>query len=128
MEVYYYINNQEVHRPLNYAELSIELNWDKDKDVEAVSLTEFEFGLGSQVEDGLADASVLINLHRSGGLGSGVGVFEGLPFKIELTHEGTTRVLFDGYLNTSTAVWDCDVVTVQGAEKGNIDFLNETIS
>jgi hypothetical protein len=125
MQINYFIGGIEVEPPLNQAEFGIELNFDKDDNSnQAVSLTEFEFGLGSQVDS--KDAASLINLHRSNGLSTGVGIFEGLPFKIELTEGNTTEVLFDGYLNTSTALWDCDRVIVQATEKGNIDFLNET--
>ena len=31
MQINYYINGQEVNRPLNYKELSIELNFDKER-------------------------------------------------------------------------------------------------
>jgi hypothetical protein len=125
MQINYYIGGIEVEPPINQAEFGIELNYDKDDTSnQAVSLTEFEFGLGSQVDGN--DAASLINLHRSNGLSTGVGIFEGLPFKIELTEDNTTEVLFDGYLNTSTALWDCDKVIVNATEKGKIDFLNET--
>jgi hypothetical protein len=125
MQINYFIGGIEVEPPINQAEFGIELNFDKDDNSnQAVSLTEFEFGVGDSTLPN--DAARLINLHRSNGLSSGVGIFEGLPFQIELTQNGTTEVLFDGYLNTSTALWDCDIVTVSAVEKGKIDFLNET--
>ena len=126
MEVSYFINNKEVHRPLNYAELTIELNYDTDDQFsQAVTLTEFEWGLGSQVTSGLADAVVLIEAHKRGGLTGDVGVFEGLPFRIELTEGNKTRVPFDGYLNTSTALYDCDKIVLTAVEKGKIDWFRE---
>ena len=69
MEVSYFINNKEVHRPLNYAELTIELNYDTDDQFsQAVTLTEFEWGLGSQVTTGLADAVVeALNFYKKNG-------------------------------------------------------------
>ena len=125
MQINYYIGGLEIEPPINQAEFGIELNFDKnDNSNQAVSLTEFEFGVGDQTLPN--DASALINLHRTNGLNTGVGIFEGLPFTIELTKDGNTEILFDGYLNTSTALWDCDKVIVQATEKGNIDFLNET--
>jgi hypothetical protein len=125
MQINYFIGGIEVEPPINQAEFGIELNFDKDDNSnQAVSLTEFEFGVGDSTLPN--DAARLINLHRSNGLSSGVGIFEGLPFQIEITNNGTTEVLFDGYLNTSTALWDCDRVTVSAVEKGKIDFLNET--
>ena len=122
MEINYYINNVEIEPPINDAELSVELNAG-DETSQAISLNEFEFGIGSQTVGN--DASTLINLHRSGGLGSGEGVFAGLPFRIELTHNGQTENLADGYLDTSRAVFDCDKVICPYVEKGNIDWLNE---
>ena len=122
MQINYYINNQEVNRPLNGEELSVELNYDKD-DVssQAVSLTEFEWGLGDQTDGN--DAATLINNHLTEGLTSGVGAYEGLPFRIELTDEGTTYQLFDGYLNTASAIYDCDKIVITAVERGNIDWL-----
>ena len=55
------------------------LNFDKDDNSnQAVSLTEFEFGVGDSTLPG--DAARLINLHRSNGFSSGVGIFEGFTF------------------------------------------------
>lgn len=126
MEVSYFINNLEVHRPLNYAELSIELNYDTDDQFsQAITLTEFEWGLGAQVQSGLADAVVLIEAHKNGGLTGGVGIFEGLPFRIELIHDNKTRELFNGYLNTSTASYDCDKIVLSSVEKGKVDWFRE---
>ena len=124
MRINYYINNQEVNNPLNSKELSIELNYDKD-DVssQAVSLTSFEWGLGDSTDGN--DAANLINAHRTNGLTGSVGVFEGLPFRIELEVENNIYQLFDGYLNTSSAVYDCDRIIIEAVEKGNIDWLSD---
>jgi len=125
MQINYYINGIEVQPPINAAELSVELNYDKgDTSSQSVSITEVEFGIGSQTDG--SDAATLINEHRLGGLSGSIGVFEGLPYKVELTKDNTTYVLFDGYLNTSTALWECDRVIVGATEKGNIDWLTET--
>ena len=125
MKVNYYINGIEIEPPINAAELSVELNYDKgDTASQTVSITEVEFGIGSQTDG--SDAASLINEHRQLGLSTGVGVFEGLPYVVELTKDGTTYILFDGYLNTAAALWDCDKVIVGAVEKGNIDWLNET--
>jgi hypothetical protein len=125
MEINYYIDNIEVEKPINHAELGIEINYDMDDSAnQSVSITEFEFGVGSQVEAN--DAATLINAHRSNGSsGGGVGVFEGLPFRIELNHDGNTNNLFEGYLDTSKALFDCDKVIVTAVESGGIDWINE---
>jgi len=118
MQINYYINGQEVNRPLNYKELSIELNFDKDNNSQSTSLTSFEWGLGDQLDGN--DAARLINAHKESGL-----CFEGLPLEIELEHVGTTYTLFDGYLNTATALYDCDKVIIQAIEKKKLDYVNE---
>jgi len=124
MQINYYIGGIEVEQPLNYAELGIELNFDFDDAAnQSISLTEFEWGIGSSVTPN--DAAGLINLHRTNGTTSGVGIMEGLPFKIELTNNGNTEILFNGYLDTSKALFDCDKVVVTAIESGGIDWINE---
>lgn len=123
MEVFYFINGQEVNRPLNYKQLTVELNYDKDRSDNAVSLTEFEWGLGSQVDG--KDAAQIINDYRRGGLSGGVGVFEGLPFRIEIVESNKTLVLHDGYLDASSALYDSDKVVISSIERKNVDWLND---
>lgn len=123
MKINYYINGQEVNKPLNSSELTIELNYDKD-DVSsnAVSITSFEWGLADSTDGN--DAANIINAHRLNGISTGVGVFEGLPFVIELVLDNNTYKLFDGYINTATAVYDCDRIITEAVEKGGIDWLS----
>jgi hypothetical protein len=119
MEVSYFIAGQEVHQPINYPELSIELNYDKDDSLnQAVSLTEFEWGVGSKIDGD--DAAKLINDYLNNG-----NVFEGLPIQVELTNNSTSYIIFDGYLDASKAIYECDKVIVQGVQKKNIDWINE---
>jgi hypothetical protein len=124
MEVFYYINNIEIEPPLNAAELSIELNFDKDDNAsQAISINEWEFGLGDQTKPN--DAARLINAHLTNGLLSGVGALEGIPFRIELTEGSKTYNLLNGYLDTSSAIYECDMITISSVEAGNIDWLND---
>ena len=48
MNQIHYINGAEVKPPQNFAELSIELNFDTDSDEKGISVTRFDrvFGLG----------------------------------------------------------------------------------
>jgi hypothetical protein len=118
LQINYYINNILVNRPLNFAELGIELNFDKDNSNQAVSLNEFEFGLGDQIDG--QDAARLINAHLDSG-----DVFVGLPFRIELEHNSTTQDLYTGYLDCSKALFDCDRVIVPSKEVKGIDWVND---
>ena len=120
MQVNYYINGIEIEQPINAAELSVSLNNDLDDvNSQTSSITEVEFGIGDNTSPN--DASNLIHAHKN----SSQGVFVGLPYKVELTQDGNTYVLFDGYLDTSKALWDCDRVIVNAVEKANVDWLND---
>jgi len=122
MEVTYYVNNIEVNPPLNDEELSIELNFDKgNPDNQSVSLNELEWGLGDQTVGN--DAADIINQWRLDGVSGGVGATEGIPYRLEITDEGTTYNVFDGYLDLSTAIWDCDRVSVTAVETGGNDWF-----
>jgi hypothetical protein len=118
MQINYYINNILVNRPLNFAELGIELNFDKDNSNRAVSINEFEFGLGDQIDG--QDAVRLINEHLDSG-----DIFVGLPFRIELEHNNSIQDLYNGYLDGSTALFDCDKVIIQSKEVKGIDWIND---
>ena len=118
MQINYYINNILVNRPLNFAELGIELNFDKDDSAQAVSLNEFEFGLGDQTDG--QDAANLINAHLNSG-----DVFIGLPFRIELENESVTQDLYNGYLDASKALFDCDRIIIPSKEVKGIDWIND---
>ena len=125
MEVIHNIGGIDVNPPINNQELNIELNFDKgDSYNQAVSITEFEWGIGD-VTDG-ADAVEIIKFHRDNGLSTGVGVFEGLPHKITLIYNNKSSLLFDGYIDTSKALFDCDKIVTNSVEKGQIDWLNDT--
>ena len=122
MEVTHYVNNIEVNPPLNDEELSIELNFDKgNPDNQSVSLNELEWGLGDQIVGN--DAAHIINQWRLDGVNGGVGATEGIPYRLEITDEGVTYNVFDGYLDLSTAIWDCDRVSVTAVETGGNDWF-----
>jgi len=118
MEVSYYINNKEVRRPLNYPELAIELNYDKDIATQAVSTNEWEWGLGNSL-DSMDGAKTIQDFITNN------GVFIGCPFRVDLFDGGVTNVVFDGYLDLSTAIFDCDRVITQAVERKGVDWLND---
>lgn len=121
----FYINGIKIKEPINYRELSIELNFDTDDPsfTGEVSTNSWEIGLG----DGLSgvDGAKIINDYINQGLTGGKGIFEGISFRIELVDGPAVQDLFNGYLDLSEAEVLCDRVTAKAVETGKIDWLNE---
>jgi len=123
MKATFLLNGAEVIVPNNYEELSIQLNFDQGNPTAQVSLNDWEFGLGTR--NSTEDSALLLNNHLNNGLTGGVGAFEGVPFTIILEDNNTKYTLFDGYIDPSTATYDCNLVTGTAVEQGGIDWLNE---
>lgn len=123
MEVYFILNGTNVEYPINYNELSIELNYDKDASFNtSISLQSIVWGVGDRFNGG--DAATILNNIRIAGVNGGVGVFEGVPLLINIEHNGVTYTVFDGYVNLATAEWECDTVTCDIVERKKTDWFN----
>ena len=106
-------------KPYNWEEFTIELNFDKDKDVvrQEVTTTNFEF-----VNEGADE----INNHLQSGLNNGNGVFEGLPLEIEVSRNGVIENPFNGYIDlVNGAIFSENRCKVNAAERNRIDWLND---
>lgn len=114
----FYLNESLVNPPRNWQELQIEINFDKDKSLnEQVSLNDWEF---------VRENSEFIQTWIDDGLTTGVGVFEGIPFRIELDRNGDIEKPFDGYIDlTDSAILSCNRSTVKAKERQQIDWLND---
>lgn len=123
MKVNFYINNKKITEPLNWKELSIQLNYDQDDPNASVNINEWELGVGGY--DPNKDGANLANSHIKDGLTGGVGIFEGLPYRIELEHAGALEDVFKGYLDLTNDLIDCDLVNATAIEEGGVDWLNE---
>jgi len=117
-----YINGQLVNDPNNLSELSIELNFDSDNPTARVSINEWEIGTGSRFG---VDGVTILNQHIIDGLTGNVGVFEGVPFVIDIEKGGALRRAFDGFLDLSEGTIECNLITAPAIETGKIDWLNE---
>lgn len=123
MKVRVYLDNIEINDPINLAELEIELNFDRDDNTEAVSINDWVLGVSDKRFPN--DGAVLANKHIDNGLIGGVGVFEGMPLRIDLDDQKTKIFnLFDGYLDLSRALVLCDQVTAPAVSLG-IDHFNK---
>lgn len=123
MRVIVTLNDQEINRPDNLEELSIELNFDKDDPRAQVSTNEWELGVGDRRKNN--DGAIIANKHISDGLNNGVGITEGAAFQIKIQHKGVEHIPFDGFLDLRTALISCNKVIAPAMETGGIDWANE---
>jgi hypothetical protein len=119
----FYLDNQRISEPLNYQELALELNFDKDNPSYSaqVNINDWEIGVGEANDD--TDGAKLIQDYVDGNF----GIFEGMPFRIEMDTDGdgVDEVIFDGYLNLAEAQFMCHKIVASAVETKNIDWLND---
>jgi len=126
MKITFKLTGIEISDPNNWAELEIDLNYDKNNNNEVVSINNWEIGLGQSND--AKDGATIINKYIAAGNTGGTGVFEGMPFDIHLDNERGTRFnIFPGYLDISRAHIECDTIDAPAVERGGIDWLNERI-
>ena len=94
MEITHSRENKKVASTFNHEELTIELNFDQDSQERAVSVTRWEWKRKS---------AAILKAILEGGLTGGTGVFVGVLHRIEITENGQTETLLDGYLDLTTA-------------------------
>lgn len=114
----FYINSTLVNPPKNWKELLIELNFDTDKkgSNEQVTITDWEW---------VNENAEVINKWITDGLTSGVGVFEGVPFHIEVERNGVIETPFNGYLDLTSTKFSKNRITTKAVEVNRIDWLND---
>lgn len=94
----FYISNSEVKPPKNWKGLAIELNYGKDQfpNANTITITDFEWCRENydSMQQTIAD-----------GLTGGNGIFEGLPFRIDITNGIITKTVFEGCIDLTTAIF-----------------------
>ena len=128
MKTLFYLNGAIIEPPANQKELSIQLNFDKDAPTAQVSINKWRFvrDNAGTIQDYI-DGGLLGGATIYGSYGVTAGIFEGLPFRIDLNHLGTVQTIFDGYLDLSDNVEvSCNDITASAKETHKIDWLNET--
>ena len=116
MNIQFYLNDVAVDAPANWQSLLIELNFDSDAPDARVTINEWEW---------IRENSDTINSWIADGLTGGVGIFEGIPFRIELGKSGTIEQLYNGYLDLSTSQIECNQATATAKERLGIDYIND---
>ena len=129
MKTRFKLNGVYIQPPANAKELSIQLNFDKDSPTAQVSINKWRFvrdnagTIQDYIDGGLQIAPTLYG----GNAGGSNGIFEGLPFQIEVEDEGITELVFNGFLDlTDDVEVSCNDITATAKEVHKIDWLNET--
>lgn len=113
------INGIETNDPLNIQDLFIELDFTKGTVSQQVSINTWEFGLSERKD--IKDAYTVIK----NWIKNGVGIFEGVSFQIYIKYRVTEYLLFDGYLDLTTATFDDNKVKCNSYVSGGVDWLSE---
>jgi hypothetical protein len=122
LRVRYYLDEIEINPPNNYEGLEIELNYDADGNKAALSVNEWEFGVGDPAKGN--DGMIMCRNQLTNQ--TGVGVVQGKPFKITIDDEnGQVHTLFDGYIDLWKARYERGKITAGAVEAGKIDWLND---
>lgn len=120
----FYLKGQLVEPPENWDGMSIQLNFDRDKNqvTQQVTLTNLAWVLQNN--------DVMIDHLNKGKTLQGPGVFEGIPFDISVSSPGQPETFFfRGYVDTSgTAVFSNNIrTTADIKEKDSVDILNDVV-
>ena len=115
-DITFEIDGQPAGTPANLVEINLSANWGTREGIteKEISTTAIEFVL---------DDAKKINQHIKEGLTGGVGIFEGLPYKIAINQTN----IFDGYIDlTNDAQFiENERVVANVVKKGGADWLND---
>lgn len=113
-DLQFYINNNLVPEPQDWQGLELELEFTNDSPAASIKTTTFTW-LGSDAFE--------LNKWVRAGLYGGVGIFEGIPFKIM----ACGLVVFDGVIDMTSqdTTFQCDIVKASVKETNRVQFLND---
>lgn len=117
-KIRHYIDGQQLGQPRNWQELEITFNWLESKDEGVVNSAQLEF---------VGRLQKYIKTRLLNGLTGGVGIFEGISYKIEVGEEGNPNFIFNGYVDGSsetTFIGEEEIIATIKKEAGD-DWLNE---
>lgn len=101
-KVTHLINGNDFGEPRNWEDIEITVDWLLKKETGTVNISDLEFVL---------EANEYLQKRILDGLTGGVGIFEGVPYKILIGEPGNPVFTFDGYLDQT------DGATVVGGEE-----------
>lgn len=110
-----YIREVEVNEPKNLKDLIIKINHDSSSQDETVGSLQFDF---------FNQSAKLLNVARK----SSVGVFEGVPFRLELDSQtGFKKDIVNGFIDLWAAEYANNSITATVTQIGGIDDFNDKI-
>lgn len=122
----YYINGQEVQRPINHSAVKYRIEFDQEQQTQTLGISELDFGVADLRDT--KDAKVILRDIVNKGLSGGVGITEGVPLRIVLDSErGETIDTFNGYINLWDSQFDVGKLTAPIQQSGSLDWFNDQI-
>ena len=120
MKLTLYIKEQPIKAIVNASSIRIQLNNDTNdpKAIGTVTANNLELTI---------DGAKIVNKHIEDGTSGGVGIFEGLPSRLEGDENGEVIDFVNGYLDLSGGDTDfaCDNVKVSIVQKGGNDWFKK---
>lgn len=117
-EIRHYTDGLYLREPRNWQELEISFDWLEQKQEGAVNTTSLEF---------VGEAYRYIKNRMLNGTSGGVGIFEGIPHRIEIGQVGNPVFVFDGYIDgadETTFIGDEEIIAKIKKTAGD-DWLND---
>ena len=115
------INGGEVSVPLGWQDISVLATWDNGNTQANITTSEVELTM---------DAARAVRKHVSDGMLGGVGIFEGLPCRLNVSNGYGSAAVFDGYANLTNNYKDAerrDRVFVTLEKKNGLNSLNQRL-
>lgn len=117
-EIGFKIAGQTFAPPLEWEATEVVIDWTKDREELQISIDEMTF---------VKDASKFLNDWKNGGLtGQYPGVYEGVPFEMNVSNSTNSLKAFDGYIDLSTAKFlGCEQVVAKIDKVHSKDWLSQ---
>ena len=114
----HYLKGVQIDEPRNWQDIEVTMDWTKGKIDATISLDALEFA---------GDSAIDIIARMNGGLGGGIGYFEGEPYRIEIGELLNPAFTFNGYLDftDNPITKGCNVVQVALKREQGEDWLND---
>ena len=115
------INGGAVSVPLGWQDISVLATWDNGNTQANITTSEVELTL---------EAARAVRQHVADGMNGGVGIFEGLPCRLNVSNGYGAAVAFDGYANLTNGYKDSERrnrVFVTLEKKNGLNALNQRL-
>lgn len=114
----HYIDGRKVDPPREWEELAIERDWEDEKEMFNVNIQDISFVL---------EPREYLKERILNGLTGGVGITEGVPYRIEVGRESNPSYVFDGYLDLTDRplVLGNEEITLSLKKRKSKDWLND---